>query len=157
MTESPLTNSTTSAASLVADSNFCIHPPRRPIAVASPTAIAESQEESLATPTKYFRANRMVDLVIAALLTLVAIPIIAIVAVLVLVCDGRPIFFRQVRVGKDGGLFRILKFRTMRHHAEQDTGAVWSSPTDPRVSRLGRWLRCSHLDEIPQFINVLAG
>lgn len=88
---------------------------------------------------------------------LLAAPLMALVAVMVLVLDGRPIFYRQVRVGKRGKLFRILKFRTMRPHAEQETGAVWSCPGDPRVSRLGSWLRSSHLDELPQLINVLAG
>ena len=108
-------------------------------------------------PARYFKWKTFVDQSITAALMVIALPLMLIVALAILVCDGHPVFFRQVRVGKNGRLFRIWKFRTMQRNAERQTGAVWSSVTDPRVTRLGRWLRCSHLDELPQFLNVLTG
>ncbi|TWU60727.1 putative undecaprenyl-phosphate N-acetylgalactosaminyl 1-phosphate transferase [Rubripirellula tenax] len=108
-------------------------------------------------PADYFRVKTLVDRFITVGLMLVAVPLMSIVAVAVLLLDGRPIFYRQVRVGKDGNLFKIWKFRTMRHNAEEFSGAVWSSADDPRVTALGRWLRRTHIDELPQFLNVLAG
>ena len=69
------------------------------------------------------------------------------------------LFFRQERVGQDGHVFRIIKFRTMQHNAEADTGPVWATTNDARVTRVGQgWLRlpCA-IDEIPQMVNVLAG
>lgn len=120
-------------------------------AVVQPAVEAQSQCSS------YFQSKRYFDRLITAVLMTAALPIMAMISIAVLICDGRPITFRQVRVGKDGRTFRILKFRTMRHDAEARTGAVWSSATDTRVTRLGRWLRCTHLDELPQFFNVLCG
>jgi lipopolysaccharide/colanic/teichoic acid biosynthesis glycosyltransferase len=72
--------------------------------------------------------------------------------------DSRgPILFTQPRVGQDEHVFHILKFRTMRHEAERDTGPVWAATNDKRVTRVGRWLRLLRIDEIPQMLNVLAG
>lgn len=157
MIESPLTSSAMPTVPLVVDCDSCLHQTNHPDMDALATVADKPARLPNVTATKYFESKRTVDLLIASLLTVVAIPIVATVAILILVCDGRPIFYRQIRVGKQGRLFKILKFRTMRPHAEKHTGAVWSSPTDPRVSRLGRWLRCCHLDELPQLINVLAG
>lgn len=105
----------------------------------------------------YFRYKHILDRLLTAALMVVALPIMAIVSIAILLRDGRPIFYRQTRVGKDGRWFRIWKFRTMARDAEKTTGAVWSCDSDPRVTKLGQWLRCSHLDELPQFFNVLAG
>jgi lipopolysaccharide/colanic/teichoic acid biosynthesis glycosyltransferase len=105
----------------------------------------------------YFVFKPVVDRVITAGLMVFALPLMAVVGLTVLALDGRPVFYRQTRVGKNGRHFRIWKFRTMRPDAEKNTGAVWSSAGDPRITTLGRWLRSSHLDELPQFINVLAG
>src|SRR5690606_2175563 len=68
-----------------------------------------------------------------------------------------PVFYRQVRTGLGGKPFEILKFRTMYTNAEQDGRARWAKKDDPRITRLGRFLRKSRLDEIPQFINILRG
>jgi lipopolysaccharide/colanic/teichoic acid biosynthesis glycosyltransferase len=108
-------------------------------------------------PAKYFFIKPMVDRLVIVGLSIVALPLGILISLAVAISDGRPIFFRQVRVGKGGRLFHIWKFRTMRNNAEDETGAVWSTTSDPRVTPLGRWLRCSHLDELPQFINVLCG
>jgi lipopolysaccharide/colanic/teichoic acid biosynthesis glycosyltransferase len=108
--------------------------------------------------SKYFTVKSSLDRLVALLIAVVAIPFMAVIALVVLLVDGRPIFYRQTRVGKHGKNFRIWKFRTMNQNAEAATGAVWSSgDRDPRVTPLGRWLRCSHLDELPQLFNVLRG
>jgi lipopolysaccharide/colanic/teichoic acid biosynthesis glycosyltransferase len=68
-----------------------------------------------------------------------------------------PLFYRQTRVGRGGKLFRVNKFRTMVPDAEKDGGAVWTTENDCRVTRIGRWLRATRLDELPQCWNVLRG
>ncbi len=107
--------------------------------------------------SSYFAVKFAVDRMITAGLMVVALPIMLVVSLAILVLEGRPVFYRQTRVGKNGHPFRIWKFRTMCHYAEQATGAVWSHSSDPRVTPIGRWLRVSHLDELPQFLNVLVG
>jgi exopolysaccharide biosynthesis polyprenyl glycosylphosphotransferase len=68
-----------------------------------------------------------------------------------------PIFFRQWRLGKGGRLFQVYKLRTMIRDAEHDTGPLWAREDDPRITRVGRWLRRTRLDEVPQLVNVLRG
>src|SRR6185369_9678013 len=68
-----------------------------------------------------------------------------------------PILFRQERVGRDGSKFTLLKFRSMRADAEKTTGPVWATEDDPRVTKSGRFIRRTRLDELPQLFNVLAG
>src|SRR5262249_28114908 len=68
-----------------------------------------------------------------------------------------PIFYTQTRVGKAGYLFKVMKFRTMREDAEAESGPQWANDNDPRVTRVGRILRTSRLDEIPQLWCVLKG
>jgi lipopolysaccharide/colanic/teichoic acid biosynthesis glycosyltransferase len=168
-----IANLGSASASVVTASEFYLHdsdaasvamPCAEPMSVDS--AALSSVENPLmvrpdgfhnAKPTEYFRIKTWVDRCITAFLLLVAIPLMAVVGIAILVLDGRPIFFRQVRVGKDGNRFEIWKFRTMLRNAEQCTGPVWSSAGDARVTSLGRWLRRTHLDELPQFINVLKG
>jgi lipopolysaccharide/colanic/teichoic acid biosynthesis glycosyltransferase len=87
-------------------------------------------------------------------LSLVAAPFIALAIWLE---DGRPIFYVQTRVGLDGRLFNLWKFRTMLHGAEEHSGARWAQENDPRVTRVGSFLRSTHLDELPQFWSVLRG
>jgi lipopolysaccharide/colanic/teichoic acid biosynthesis glycosyltransferase len=79
------------------------------------------------------------------------------VALLIKLTSRGPVLYRQQRVGRNGCLFTLYKFRSMRADAEIDTGAVWASPDDPRITPLGRWLRRLRLDELPQFINILRG
>ncbi len=107
--------------------------------------------------SKYFSMKSIIDRTFTAILMTIALPLMLLVGLLILLYEGRPVFYRQTRVGKNGRKFQILKFRTMCKDAERATGVVWSSASDPRVTALGRWLRCSHLDELPQFLNVLAG
>ena len=105
----------------------------------------------------YLRFKRGADLVAGAILLVLLSPCIAIGALLVKLTSRGPAFYRQVRVGLDGREFTLYKLRTMRQDAEAETGPVWSTEFDARVTPLGRLLRCSHIDEFPQLWNVLNG
>lgn len=102
-------------------------------------------------------AKRVVDMVFS-LVTLVAIsPLMLLIAALIKLTSTGPILYRQRRMGYDGRLFEMLKFRTMCWEAEKETGAVWASPDDPRRTPMGAFLRKTSLDEFPQFLNVFRG
>ncbi|MFI9640575.1 sugar transferase [Micromonospora sp. NPDC051925] len=109
-----------------------------------------------ATPTTrrpYDRWKRLLDVLGALFVLTVGAPLLALVAVVVLVTHGRPVLFRHTRPGLHGELFEVVKFRTMRH-PEPDRGLVTDAQ---RLTRVGRWLRASSLDELPEFWNVLRG
>jgi lipopolysaccharide/colanic/teichoic acid biosynthesis glycosyltransferase len=108
-------------------------------------------------PTSYFRSKAYVEWLAATSLLILALPILCVLALLIAVCDGRPVFYRQTRIGKNGCRFQIWKLRTMRRDAERATGPIWSTPNDSRVTLLGSWLRATHLDELPQLFNVFMG
>lgn len=97
------------------------------------------------------------DTLFAIVLLIISIPILAVCIVLVKLTSRGPVFFKQRRVGENGRHFEILKLRTMFVNAEADTGPVWAQENDPRVTRVGRFLRKTHLDEVPQLINVIRG
>ena len=105
------------------------------------------------------RYKRPLDLALLALVVLAGLPLWLLVAVLaplaIWLDDRGPIFFRQVRVGKDGRWFTFLKFRTMAIDAERQ--GLWTREDDPRVTRTGRVLRRTAVDELPQLINILKG
>ena len=93
-----------------------------------------------------------------AMLLLIAVsPLIAFLAIVVRLTSRGPAFYAQTRLGLCGRTFRILKLRTMAHNCEAATGPVWSLPGDERVTPIGRLLRDTHLDELPQLWNVLQG
>jgi exopolysaccharide biosynthesis polyprenyl glycosylphosphotransferase len=101
--------------------------------------------------------KRAFDLALASVGILVAAPLMAVAAVLVR-CSGRgPVLFRQIRIGEGGEPFEIFKFRTMIVQAEQDGVAIWASPSDPRITPAGRFLRRTRMDELPQLFNVVRG
>ena len=101
--------------------------------------------------------KRGIDVVISSgALALLSIPISAI-ALLVKATSRGPVFYRQERMGLDGKRINIVKFRSMHHDAEKDTGPVWARENDPRVTVFGKFLRKSNLDELPQLWNVLRG
>ena len=102
------------------------------------------------------RAKRTFDLVSAGIGVVLLAPLLALLALLVKAEDGGPVFFRQGRVGYRGRPFRIWKFRTMIPDAEA-RGLPLTVGRDPRVTRIGAWLRRLKLDELPQLLNVLAG
>jgi lipopolysaccharide/colanic/teichoic acid biosynthesis glycosyltransferase len=97
------------------------------------------------------------DRILAALMLVPALPIIGIVWGLVKLTSRGPGFYSQRRTGRRGLNFRIHKIRTMTWNCESGTGAVWAAANDPRVTPLGRFLRATHLDELPQLFNVLNG
>jgi lipopolysaccharide/colanic/teichoic acid biosynthesis glycosyltransferase len=98
--------------------------------------------------------KRSVDVVCSVATLLVAAPLLCVIATLVAASMGHPIFFLQERVGLDGRRFRMLKFRTMRRGA---AGLPITGRGDPRITRLGRILRASKLDELPQLLNIIRG
>ncbi|HYV42778.1 MAG TPA: sugar transferase [Thermoanaerobaculia bacterium] len=101
--------------------------------------------------------KRAFDVIVSAGLLVAFLPILLIAALIVAITSRGGIFYRQERVGKDGCPFQLWKLRTMREGAEGKTGAVFSSPGDPRVTSAGRWLRSLRFDEIPQLWNVFIG
>ncbi|MDY0269704.1 TIGR03013 family XrtA/PEP-CTERM system glycosyltransferase [Trichloromonas sp.] len=101
--------------------------------------------------------KRGFDIFLSLLGILLVLPLWPLVALLVKIDSPGPVFFRQVRVGEKEKDFTVYKFRTMRQDAEKETGAVWATQNDPRVTRLGKFLRKSRIDELPQLYNVLKG
>ncbi len=93
----------------------------------------------------------------AITLLVIFAPIMLLVAAAIKISMGGKILYSQTRVGKDGKHFSIYKFRTMIENAEAKTGAVLATKNDPRITKLGKFLRASHLDELPQLFNVLLG
>jgi sugar transferase (PEP-CTERM system associated) len=107
--------------------------------------------------TIWFGLKRLSDIVSVLLLALVALPVMLVAALLIMVLDGRPVFYRQERVGLNGRTFHVNKFRSMRTDAEQDGQPRWAGSGDARVTALGRVLRKYRIDELPQLANVLRG
>jgi lipopolysaccharide/colanic/teichoic acid biosynthesis glycosyltransferase len=98
-----------------------------------------------------------VDIAVSATLLILAVPLIGVLAVLIKLTSRGPAFYTQKRVGKNGRSFTIYKLRTMINNCESLTGPRWSIPGDPRVTGIGQLLRITHLDELPQLLNVLFG
>jgi sugar transferase (PEP-CTERM system associated) len=101
--------------------------------------------------------KRSTDVVVASLGLLVVLPVMAAVAAAIKMTSPGDVLFKQQRVGRNGKVFTLYKFRSMRRDAEADTGAVWATPDDDRVTSVGRLLRRMRLDELPQFWNVVRG
>jgi exopolysaccharide biosynthesis polyprenyl glycosylphosphotransferase len=105
----------------------------------------------------YLLLKRMMDITLAACgLTVFAILLLPLAALMMIDSPG-PLFYRQERVGRGGRIFRVIKLRSMVPDAEKDTGPKWASSDDSRITRVGRLLRKTRLDEVPQLINVLRG
>ena len=105
----------------------------------------------------YYIAKRVFDVLVSAAAIIILSPLFLLATLLIKTTSKGPIIFTQIRVGKDGQLFKIFKFRTMKVDAEKETGPVWAAQDDPRLIPVGKFLRKSHMDEIPQFFNVLRG
>jgi lipopolysaccharide/colanic/teichoic acid biosynthesis glycosyltransferase len=101
--------------------------------------------------------KRLFDILVSAAGLLVFAPVAAVIAVAIRLEDGGPALFRQARVGRQGRVFTALKFRSMVPDAERVTGPVQASLGDPRITRVGRLLRPTALDELPQLWNILRG
>jgi sugar transferase (PEP-CTERM system associated) len=101
--------------------------------------------------------KRVIDLIVGGVGFVLALPIMGLVALLVKLTSRGAVLYHQARVGQQGRIFTVHKFRSMVTDAEADTGAVWSQPDDRRITPIGRFLRRSRLDELPQLWNVLRG
>jgi len=153
---------------------FCQEAIRKGIPVSSSTEMAEKEFQRIpprwvgnqwllfsnridgqrATPEKQLK--RYADVVVSLLLLLLSAPVLIIAAILVKVQDGGPVLYRQQRTGLLGMPFNVLKIRSMRPDSEP-SGAQWAQSQDSRITPIGRWLRRTRLDEIPQLLNVLNG
>lgn len=102
-------------------------------------------------------AKRLEDILISFVMLVVTSPFFALIALSIKLTDKGPVFYTQNRVTKDGKVFPILKFRTMIINAEKKTGPVKANQKDPRILPIGRFLRATRLDELPQLINILKG
>jgi sugar transferase (PEP-CTERM system associated) len=101
--------------------------------------------------------KRAFDIVVSLVLLVLALPVLAVTAAAILLESGTPVLYRQERVGRGGISFTLLKFRSMRIDAEGDGAARWADRDDDRVTRVGRFIRRTRIDELPQLWNVLGG
>jgi exopolysaccharide biosynthesis polyprenyl glycosylphosphotransferase len=115
--------------------------------------ILELEEKRVA----YHVIKRVMDIVISFFGLLICLPLLVFVAILMKITSPGPIFYRQKRVGKNKELFVLIKLRTMIVDAEKHTGPIWAKENDERVTHIGRFLRRTRIDELPQFWNVLKG
>ena len=101
--------------------------------------------------------KRLMDIVLCSVAMIVAAPVMAVVAIAIKLEDGGPVFFKQKRMTRGGREFDILKFRSMIVDAEKYAGAVLATEDDPRITKVGKFIRATRLDEIPQILNILKG
>jgi len=101
--------------------------------------------------------KRIVDLFMSSLLIIILGPLMLTITVVMLISEGHPVIYRQERIGRFGRPFKILKFRSMRPDSEDGGPALYAGDDDPRLTRIGRFLRIHHLDELPQLFNVFVG
>ena len=126
-----------------------------PIENLLPSALIFS--EGFGLRSKLILAQRLYSTVLAFVGLLFAVPVMAVIAIAIKIDSRGPIFYSQDRVGLNGSVFRLFKFRSMYHQVERESGPTWAVERDPRVTRVGHFLRISHLDELPQLWNVLRG
>jgi len=112
----------------------------------------------LARNSPYHYLKRLFDIVFSGVLLVLCSPLLVVIAGAIWLGSGRPVLFRQPRLGREGQLFTVFKFRTMRmENGQEEDGDIYTREGDPRVTPLGRWLRKLRLDELPQLLNVLRG
>jgi len=105
----------------------------------------------------YDKTKQGMDLILAGFLLIATGPLWPLIALLIKLENNGPVFYCQERIGKDRKSFFLFKFRSMKVGAEKKTGPVWAKEEDSRVTKIGKWLRKAHLDELPQLVNVLKG
>ncbi|MDX1994602.1 MAG: sugar transferase [bacterium] len=140
--------------------------PEMAVISAAPSIMAERDVNSALT-TRQRVVKRAFDIVIASLILIAILPVMIVIAIAIKLDSDGPIFFKQTRVGEGGRLFRMYKFRSMVVNAEKlqaqlnvtdiDGNTLHKFRNDPRITRVGRIIRKTSLDELPQFINVLIG
>jgi sugar transferase (PEP-CTERM system associated) len=101
--------------------------------------------------------KRTFDVLVSLAILIVSLPIMVLTAIAIALEDGAPLFYQQERVGKDGHVFKVLKFRSMYKNAEKNGTPQWASKNDPRITRVGNIIRKLRIDELPQILNVLKG
>jgi lipopolysaccharide/colanic/teichoic acid biosynthesis glycosyltransferase len=131
------------------------HPAPAPLA--APAALPPLLVGPLLARRWYPACKGVIDFVFASLLCVPGLPIVLLAALIIKLTSKGPAFYTQARVGRHGRVFTIFKLRSMIHNCESLTGPRWSIPGDPRVTPFGWFLRVSHLDELPQLLNVLLG
>ena len=104
----------------------------------------------------YEYTKRVFDVVLSSIGLIVAIPLMVIIGIAIKLDTKGPIFYCQERVGKNGKVYTLYKLRSMHENAEEN-GAQWAEEDDPRVTKVGRFIRKTRLDELPQLFNVLKG
>jgi lipopolysaccharide/colanic/teichoic acid biosynthesis glycosyltransferase len=107
--------------------------------------------------TRSDRAQRALDLVVGTLVLVVAAPLIGLAMLAVKLTSRGPVIYSQSRLGRFGRPFTIYKIRSMTHNCEKQSGVTWSKKGDTRVTRVGKILRKTHLDELPQLVNIVRG
>lgn len=103
------------------------------------------------------KVKRLMDILVSLLTLIISLPVCLISGIAIKLDSKGPVFFRQTRCGTDGKIFKIFKFRSMFEDAEKQSGPVWSTKNDPRITRVGKLIRLLRIDEIPQMMNVLKG
>ena len=145
------------AASLAGICRYAVGAHRRPWQRAS----FVTETSLMHMPRSVAAAKRAIDIAVASLALVLTAPVWPLIALAIKLDSPGPVLFRQLRVGRAmpdrTELFRMIKFRSMRADAEARSGAVWATKRDPRITRVGLFLRLTRLDEIPQLINVLRG
>ncbi len=106
---------------------------------------------------RHIPLKRIFDLLFSASVLVILSPLLLLLALLIKASSRGPVLFYQVRMGRGGRLFRCYKFRSMRADAEKKSGPVWATQDDPRITRVGNFLRKTRIDELPQLINVFNG
>jgi lipopolysaccharide/colanic/teichoic acid biosynthesis glycosyltransferase len=147
----------------------------RPITAPAPGTLITPTAVSVVPRTRSEMINRVINIVLASLAIVLLLPVLLLVALAVWLTSPGPVLYTQDRVGIDrrsrralalydrrgsdhgGSVFTIYKFRSMRCDAETHSGAVWATKNDPRVTYVGRFLRKTRLDELPQLFNVVKG
>lgn len=105
----------------------------------------------------YLTIKRIIDFLFSLIILLILLPLFLVVAILIKLDSKGPVIFKQSRLGKDGNVFKVWKFRTMIDNAEKMGTGLTTAQNDPRITRVGKILRKTSIDELPQLINVLKG
>lgn len=108
-------------------------------------------------PKSKLIGKRICDIIFGIIFGIISLPIIFVFAILIKATSKGPVFFKQQRVGYMGQPITIIKLRSMRNDAEKKTGAVWAKKDDPRVTSVGRFMRKTRVDELPQFWSIIKG
>ena len=130
---------------------------RVPIFLLQTDWILRSFIDQMHTSSFYETIKRMIDILGSLIGGIILLALFPLIALLIFLDSGAPIFYEQPRVGKNGVPYKIYKFRTMVKDAEKDGVARMATANDQRITPVGKWLRRSHLDELPQVINILRG